>query len=240
MNFDPKSSSFLLRTHCWQRFVYLWRWQKNRCWELSSRKDFLLNCRAHSHLKASSISASVSWCFSSPAAARLFLDSPLPVSTYRLVTVLGRCSRQDFSNGRTLPCSLCWVGKTLSDMHCGLRLSHSRSFLPLLIFAGVSISPPHLTLSQFSSVQLLSRVRLFVTPWMAARQASLSIANSRSLPKLMSIQAVMPSNHLILCRPLLLSPSIFPSIRVFSNESVLHIRWPKYWSFSFSISPHPR
>ena len=154
MNFDPKSSSFLLRTHCWQRFVYLWRWQKNRCWELSSRKDFLLNCRAHSHLKASSISASVSWCFSSPAAARLFLDSPLPVSTYRLVTVLGRCSRQDFSNGRTLPCSLCWVGKTLSDMHCGLRLSHSRSFLPLLIFAGVSISPPHLTLSsvQFSSV----------------------------------------------------------------------------------------
>ena len=90
---------------------------------------------------------------------------------------------------------------------------------------------------QFSSVQLLSRVRLFVTPWTEARQASLSITNSRSLPKLMSIESVMPSNHLILCRPLLLPPSIFPSIRVFSNESVLHIRWAKYWSFSFSISP---
>ena len=75
------------------------------------------------------------------------------------------------------------------------------------------------------------------TPWTAARQASLSITSSRSLLKLMSIESVMPSNHLILCRPLLLPPSIFPSIRVFSNESVLHIRWPKYWSFSFSISP---
>ena len=90
---------------------------------------------------------------------------------------------------------------------------------------------------QFSSVQSLSHVRLFVTPWTAARQASLSITNSRSLLKLMSIKLVMPSNHLILCRPLLLPPSIFPSIRVFSNESVLHIRWPKYWSFSLSISP---
>ena len=84
-----------------------------------------------------------------------------------------------------------------------------------------------------SSVQSVSHVRLFVTPWTAARQASLSITN---LPKLMSIKSVMPSNHLILCHPLLL-PSIFPSIRVFSNESVLHIRWPKYWSFSFNISP---
>ena len=90
---------------------------------------------------------------------------------------------------------------------------------------------------QFSSVQLLSRVRLFANPWTAACQASLSITNSRSSPKLMSIVTVMPSNHLILCRPLLLLPSIFPSIRVFSNESVLHIWWPKYWSFSFSISP---
>ena len=90
---------------------------------------------------------------------------------------------------------------------------------------------------QFSSFQLLSRVRLFATPWTAARQASLSITNSWSLFKLMSIVSVMPSNHLILCRPLLLSPSIFPSIRIFSNESVLHIRWPKYWNFSFSISP---
>ena len=88
-----------------------------------------------------------------------------------------------------------------------------------------------------SSVQSLSRVRLFATPWTAARPASLSITNSWGLLKLMSIELVMPSNHLILCRPLLLPPSIFPSIRVFSNESVLRIRWPKYWSFSFSISP---
>ena len=89
----------------------------------------------------------------------------------------------------------------------------------------------------FSSVQLLSRVGLFVTPWIAARQASLSITNSRSLLELMSIESVMPSNHLILCHPLLLPPSIFPRIRVFSNESALRIRWPKYWSFSFRISP---
>ena len=88
----------------------------------------------------------------------------------------------------------------------------------------------------FSSVQLLSHVLLFVTPWTAAGQASLSIANSRSLLKLMSIESVMPSNHLVLCHPLLLPPSIFPSIRVVSNESVLPIRWPKYWSFSFSNS----
>ena len=90
---------------------------------------------------------------------------------------------------------------------------------------------------QFSSVQSVSHVRLFATPGNAACQASLSITNSRSLPKPMSIELVMPSNHLILCRPLLLLPSIFPSIRVFSNESALHIRWSKYWSFSFSISP---
>ena len=89
----------------------------------------------------------------------------------------------------------------------------------------------------FSSVQLLSCVRCFATPWTAACQATLSITNSWSLPKLMSIESVMPSNHVILCRPLLLPPSIFPSIRVFSNESVLHIRWPKNWSFSFNISP---
>ena len=86
------------------------------------------------------------------------------------------------------------------------------------------------------SVQLLS-VQLFATTWTAAPQASLSITNSWSLLKLMSIKSVMPSNHLILCHPLLLLPSILPSVRVFSNESVLHIRWPKYWSFSFSISP---
>ena len=89
----------------------------------------------------------------------------------------------------------------------------------------------------FFSVQLLSHVQLFETPLTAACQASLSIANSWTLLKLMSIESVMPSNHLILCHPLLFLPSIFPSIRVFSNESVLHIRWPKYWSFSFSISP---
>ena len=89
----------------------------------------------------------------------------------------------------------------------------------------------------FFSVQLLSRVLLFSTPYTAACQASLSITNSQSLLKLMSIELVMPSNHLILCHPLLLLPSIFPSIRVFSNESVLHMRLPKYWSFSFSFSP---
>ena len=89
---------------------------------------------------------------------------------------------------------------------------------------------------QFSSVQSLSCVRLFATPWTAACQASMSITNSQSPPKPTSIASVMPSNHLILCRPLLLPPSIFPSIRVFSNELALHIRWPKYWSFSFSIS----
>ena len=86
------------------------------------------------------------------------------------------------------------------------------------------------------SVQLLSRVRLFETPWTAVRQASLSITSFRSLLKLMSVKSVMPSNHLILCHPPLL-PSILPSIRVFSSKSVLHIRWPKYWSFSFNISP---
>ena len=92
-------------------------------------------------------------------------------------------------------------------------------------------------MNHFSSVQSLSRVRLFETPCTATCQASLSISNSQSLLKLMSIVLVMPSNHLILCFPLLLLPSIFPSIGVFSNESVLRIRWPKYWSFSFSISP---
>ena len=90
---------------------------------------------------------------------------------------------------------------------------------------------------QFSSVQLLSRVWLFATPWIAARQASLSITNSWSSLRLMSIESMMPSSHLILCHPLFLLPSIPPSIRVFSNESTLHMRCPKYWSFSLSISP---
>ena len=94
----------------------------------------------------------------------------------------------------------------------------------------------------FHSFQSLSRIQLFVTPWTTARQASLSITNSQSLPKPMSIESVMPSCHLILCHPLLFLPSIFPSIRVFSSESGLRLRWPKYWSFSFNISPsneHP-
>ena len=97
-------------------------------------------------------------------------------------------------------------------------------------------------LDMYSSVQSFKHVRVFVTPWAAAHQASLSITNSQSLPKLMSIESVMPSNHLILCHPIPLLPSVFPSIRVFSNEPALHIRWPKYSSFSFNISPsneHP-
>ena len=92
-------------------------------------------------------------------------------------------------------------------------------------------------MSEFSSVQSLSHIWLFATPWTSTRQASLSITSSRSLPKIMSTESVTPSNHLILCHPLLLLPSIFPSIRVFSDESTLRIRWPKYWSFSLSISP---
>ena len=104
------------------------------------------------------------------------------------------------------------------------------------------ISQLLLSWDELSSVQSLSRVLLFATPWTTARQASLSITNSWSLPKLMSIESVMPSKHLIFCHPLLLLTSIFPRMRVFSNESALRIRWPKYWSFSFNISPsneHP-
>ena len=96
---------------------------------------------------------------------------------------------------------------------------------------------PAVLFTKFNSVQSLSCVQLFVTPWTAAHQVSLFFTNSQSLLKLMSIKSVMQSNHLILCNPLLLLPSMFPSIRVFSSESVLHVRWPKYWSFSFSISP---
>ena len=111
----------------------------------------------------------------------------------------------------------------------------------LLLILGVR-SIVSFRLVQFSSVQSISRVRLFVTPWTAAHQAFLYITNSRSSPRPMSIESMMPSNHLILCCPLPLLPSIFPSISVFSNESALHTRWPKYWSFSFNISPcneHP-
>ena len=107
-----------------------------------------------------------------------------------------------------------------------LEISSFFSFLNILRF-------PEL----LSSVQSLSHVQLFATPWTAARQASLSITNSRSPPKPMSIESTMPSNHLILCRPLLLLPSIFPSIGVFSDESALHIRWPKYCTFSSNVSP---
>ena len=139
---------------------------------------------------------------------------------------------------------------TLEPVHCSMSGSNCcfltciqisqeagklASFTPLAIRCKVIFTP-------FSSVQLLSRVRLFATPWTAAHQASLSITNSRNPSKPMSIELVRPSNHLIFCHPLLLLPSIFPSIRVFSKESALHIRWPKYWDFSFNISPsneHP-
>ena len=119
----------------------------------------------------------------------------------------------------------------LADRHLGI-LGFLFRFLATTIKAAINIYA-----QVFSSVQLLSRVRFFVNPWTAARPSSLSIANSQSLLKLMSIELVMPSNHLILCHPLLILPSIFPSIRIFSSESVFRIRWPKYWSFSFSISP---
>ena len=122
------------------------------------------------------------------------------------------------------------------------KLTSAESIYPFVFLTGLHLSIPDdclSFLSAFSSVQWLSRIRLFATPWTAARQASLSITSSRSLLKLMSVESMMPSNHLILSCPLLLLPSIFASIRVFSNESVLHIRWPKYWPkyFSFNISP---
>ena len=111
------------------------------------------------------------------------------------------------------------------------------------VLSSPQLTSPQISLvNQFSSVQLLSHVQLFVTPWITARQASLSITNSRSSLRLTSIESVMPSSHLIFCHPLLLLPPIPPGIRVFSNESTLRMRWPKYWSFSFSISPskeHP-
>ena len=133
----------------------------------------------------------------------------------------------------------CWISlqsKGLSRVFSSTTVQSINSSL----FNYINLQSYHQfsSVAQFSqSVQLLSRVRPFVTPWTAARQASLSITNSWSLLKLMSIKSVMPSNHLILCCPLLLLPSVFSRIRVFSSESVLPIRWPKYWSFSFSISP---
>ena len=117
--------------------------------------------------------------------------------------------------------------------------SHRRRWAHALPFCHLSTHYSNENSLEFFSlsVQLVSRVQLFVIPWTVAHQASLFILNSQSLLKLMSIESLMPSNHLILCHPLLLPPSIFPSTRLFSNESVLHIRWPKYWNFNFSISP---
>ena len=125
------------------------------------------------------------------------------------------------------------IGKTEIDSHIqkiGLWLSKGKSHEERSYELGMQEE-------QISSVQSLCHVQLFATPWTTVCQASLSITNSWSLLKLISIASVMPSNHLILCRPLLLPPAIFPSIKVLSNESVLHIKWPKNWSFSFSISP---
>ena len=137
-----------------------------------------------------------------------------------------------------VPGNLNWTNWTLKWWEGFNSMTGKRSFALLLGIKQEACWP----IAVVSSVQSLNRVQLFVTPWTAARQTSLSIANSWSLPKPMSIESVMPSNHLILCRPLLLLPSIFPSIRVFLNESALRMRWPKYWSFSFNISPsseHP-
>ena len=134
----------------------------------------------------------------------------------------------------------CWVYATFK---CIIKLLiasgslHMSKFMPSTAYPTPEDTHPTSSHSSSSSIQSLSCVWLFETPWTAACQASLSITNSQSLPKFMPIESVMPSNHLILCHPLLLLPSIFPSIRVFSNESVLRIRWPKYWSFSFNISP---
>ena len=120
------------------------------------------------------------------------------------------------------------------------QLSHATGIISYLPHSSFIFLPPHLDINikrEFSSVQSLSHVQLFESPWIAARQAYLSIANSRSSLRLTSIESVMPSSHLILCRPLLLLPPIPPRIRVFSNEPALRMRWPKYWSFSFSIIP---
>ena len=139
--------------------------------------------------------------------------------------------------------------RTVSTLYCDVatptQLSSSETNFTLVIIVGINyyLNRRYIYLyMSISSVQLLSRVRLSATPWIAACQASLSITNSQSSPKLTSIKSVIPSSHLIFCRPLLFLPPIPPSIRVFSNESALRIRWPKYWSFSFSISPsneHP-
>ena len=132
----------------------------------------------------------------------------------------------DCSTGTNLKKGFIYQGN--QQKYCGIDFFHQC----LIVFC-IQV----FCLLQFSSAQLLSHVRLFATPWTAVREASLSIINSQGLLKLMSIELVMPSSHLILCHPLLLPPLIFPSIRVFSNEPLLCIRWPQYWRFSFSISP---
>ena len=145
--------------------------------------------------------------------------------------------RKQWKEWQTL---LSWSPKSLQMVTAAMKLKDAGSLEEKLWQPGWHIKKQRHYF--VSSVQSLSRVRLFTTPWIAARQASLSITNSRSPPKPMSIELVMPSHHLILCHPLLLLPPIPPSIRVFSNESPLHFRWPKYWSFSFNISPsneHP-
>ena len=131
-----------------------------------------------------------------------------------------------------MPPSQMWISIMQEDVESSHILPNYLGIQQYLIKLNSLRWKPH-----HSSVHSLSSIWLFATPWTAAHQASLSITNSRSLLKLMSIESVMPSNHLILYHPLLLLPSIFPSIRVFSDESVLRIRWPKYWSFNFSISP---
>ena len=131
-----------------------------------------------------------------------------------------------------------WFGYTHTYTHCLLASFPTQVITQYWVeFPVLYCSMSLLVIYFMCSVQSLSHVQLFLTTWIAARQSSLSITNSRNLLKLMSLESVMPSNHLILCHPLLLLPSIFPSIRVFSNESVLCIRWPEYWSFSYSIDP---
>ena len=140
-----------------------------------------------------------------------------------------------FSSVQSLSCVQLFATPWTAAHQASLSLINSWSLFKLMSFE--SDMPSLCGFSSVQPVQSLSRVQLFATPWTAAHQASLSITNSQSLLKLMSIEPVIPSNHLILCRPLLFLPSVLSSIRVFSNESALHIRWPKYWNFSFSISP---
>ena len=164
---------------------------------------------------------------SSVPVSRSPTSSPLP-SFFIIMEI------ETFREKETRECEECYLCSKIS-IFCTITWEFNFSLgSQLWNFFKKSCFP---SLYGFSSVQSLSCVWLFVTPWTAACQASLSITNSQRLLKIMSIESVMPSNHLILCRPLLLLPSIPASIRIFSNESVLRIRWPKYWSFNFSISP---